>query len=379
LLLEKTPAGDLLKEENKALFLLFQGQRNVLSSSPWNGGYREDLRVAFNYDEKPADGYCRLRAATYQEHLRLIAAELGLDPARATGLSTAASMRNAAMAVETHGRLSVAAIVTAGVAVNGGRAGDPAAYEEQRLFPVKPGTINILLEIDAALPPAAMAGALITATEAKVAALQELLAGSNYSTGLATGSGTDGAILVSHPEAPLRLTDPGKHSKLGELIGRAVLGAVKEALARESDLTPESQHSVLQRFKRYGMDEEWLWRQYQKTARSKTGTGSGLSKAGFSQALKHLDRRGDWVAAASLYIHLMDQYAWGMLHETETSAAAAALLDGLGREWGSESGAGIPEPGPCDHTIQALRYAFAQTLLAGIAGTSAAKTRPGAG
>lgn len=48
------------------------------------------------------------------------------------------------------------------------------------------GTINILLYIDADLSKEALASALVSCTEAKVAAMQELLIASRYSCGIAT-------------------------------------------------------------------------------------------------------------------------------------------------------------------------------------------------
>ncbi|MFR4384092.1 MAG: hypothetical protein ACLT4X_07455 [Phascolarctobacterium sp.] len=49
---------------------------------------------------------------------------------------------------------------------------------------------------------------------------------------------------MANSESPLYLEGAGKHSKLGELIGRTVLKAVKRALAKQSGLTPECQHDV---------------------------------------------------------------------------------------------------------------------------------------
>jgi len=55
----------------------------------------------------------------------------------------------------------------------------------------------------------------------------------------------------------------GKHAKLGELIGKAVKSAVKtavkEALLKQSGLGPAYQHSLLKRWRRYGLTEESLW------------------------------------------------------------------------------------------------------------------------
>lgn len=53
---------------------------------------------------------------------------MGLDPARSTGIGTAARMENAAIVEETYEELKVAACVTAGVEGNAGCAGDPAGY-----------------------------------------------------------------------------------------------------------------------------------------------------------------------------------------------------------------------------------------------------------
>lgn len=61
---------------------------------------------------------------------------------------------------------------------------------------------NIMLFIDADLAEGTLARALVTCTEAKTAAIQELLVPSRYSNGIATGSDTDGTIVVSDAECP---------------------------------------------------------------------------------------------------------------------------------------------------------------------------------
>ena len=129
----------------------------------------------------------------------MIVKELGLNPQETTGLSTAASMDKAAIQRATFEDISVTAIVTGGVEKNGCRAGDPASFHErgEKIESLAAGTINIVLLIDADLTPGALTNALVTCTEAKTAALQELMAGSNYSHGLATGSGTDGIVYGS--------------------------------------------------------------------------------------------------------------------------------------------------------------------------------------
>jgi hypothetical protein len=189
---------------------------------------------------------------------------------------------------------------------------------------VKQGTINIILEIDANLPPGTMTRALVTCTEAKTAALQELIVGSRYSQGLATGSGTDGTIIISNPNSSVKLTDAGKHSKLGELIGVTVKTAVKEALYKETDLSPERQHSFLHRFKRYGLDEESLWRRYLNLFETPSFT-----KNDFIRYIYLMDKQDKVVVVSSLYIHLMDQFRWGLLNREEVKLEADLLLDNL--------------------------------------------------
>jgi adenosylcobinamide hydrolase len=94
------------------------------------------------------------------------------------------------------------------------------------------GTINVLLLTNAALSGGAMARAIMTITEAKTAALQDL---NVRSTSLpqyqATGTGTDNIIVVSGKMGkPLLLTSGS--TKIGELIGQSTKIAVSEALKK---------------------------------------------------------------------------------------------------------------------------------------------------
>lgn len=318
--------GDYVYRYYKSIVIPFNKPRLVMSTAPLNGGYREDLTAVFNHDCNPGAGMsCTLRAPTYEGHMRIVAHELGLEPDNTAGIATAASMENVAMRQESFDKLTVTAIVTGGVEVNGGRVGDPATYYEpynNGKAGQQHGTINIILVIDANLPPGTMARALITSTEAKTAVLQELLAGSNYSTGIATGSGTDGTIIVANPVSPITLLNAGKHSKLGELIGRTVKDALKEALFRQTGLCPKSQHSVLKRLKRFGINEETLWQCYQQQTEGKL-----LSKADFIDKLMAIDARGKLVTYISLYVHLLDQYSWDLLSIREVEEGCKGLLN----------------------------------------------------
>jgi adenosylcobinamide amidohydrolase len=321
--------GDTVERRPHALIARLNGRRCVLSTSALNGGIRDDLTAVFNHDCK-VDGRkdAPLKDTTYEGHLKIVASELGLDPNRTCGLTTAADMRNAALCVQSYENLAVTAVVTGGVDVNGGRVGEPACWHETDgdCFPVS-GTVNIMLFIGARLPEGTLARALVTCTEAKTAALQELLAPSLYSSGIATGSGTDWTIIVSDLESPLVLTFAGKHSKLGELIGRAVISAVKEALYRQTGLSPEQQFDIFSRIGRYGITRDAFLRE-KLTACLILGTPAQDAAAG----VEKLAKDPQLVVLTSLYVHLLDQLSWGLIPPEKTVDTANVLLREMGMD-----------------------------------------------
>lgn len=332
IVLHTLSTGDevIWRPENRSISIPFSKPTKVVSTSLLNGGYQENLTGVFNHNCGPDDGsHCKLRAATYHEHMKIMAQSVGFDPERTTGMGTAASMENVAIVVKQYKELVVTAIVTGGVEGNGGRVGDPTNYYApvEKLGAHKPGTINIMLVIDADMAPGTIARALVTCTEAKTAALQELMAGSLYSTGLATGSGTDQSVVIANPHSPLYFEGAGKHSKLGELIGLSVTQAVKEALFKQSGLCPEKQHSVLRRMKRFGVTGETLWQNYAAAA------GQPREKEMFLQALEQWEKNSQAVTYTSLYVHLMDQLQWELLSPVEVCDSGNEILQMMGRKF----------------------------------------------
>ena len=318
--LARLTTGDVAYRYDKSIVLVFSGRRKVLSTSLYNGGYHEDFEAVFNRDMTQGSGMpCESFAPTYVESMKIVAERLGLAPELTSGMGTAAHMENASIVSRSYKELTVTAIVTGGVETNGGRVGDPASY--YKTAEKKCGTINIMLVIDADLPPGILARALVTCTEAKTAALQELMAPSRYSTGLATGSGTDQTIVVANSESPLYFEGAGKHSKLGELIGLAVMAAVKEALAKQSGLTPAHQHDLLRRLRRFGVTEETLWQRYKEEVGD-----DALIKAQFIAALEKMTAVPALFPLGVLFIHLYDEHLWGLLEKGETWEAAEKLL-----------------------------------------------------
>ena len=76
-----------------------------------------------------------------------------------------------------------------------------------------------------------MVQSIVVATEAKTIALQDLDVRSSYNSVLqATGTGTDNIVVASGEG--LKISYAGGHSKMGEMIARAVTKATKEAIVK---------------------------------------------------------------------------------------------------------------------------------------------------
>ena len=319
--------GDQVFRHNNSIIVELAPGRSTLSTSWLNGGYREDLRYIYNHqvlhengDSHEADS---LEGGSVDAYAAIIAERLGLEPSYSTGLMTAANMENVAISTHSFRKLEVTAIVTGGIDINGGRAGDPASYyEEDGQFKMMPGTINIILLIGANVPQYAMLNAIVTATEAKTVAIQELMAPSQYSEGIATGSGTDMIVVVADNTSTNYLTDTGKHSKLGELIGKCVIEATQKALAQQTDLTPLSQCDMLVRLKRFDVDEN----KYLEVASILEGEKDELE---FISQLRDMAKKPALVSATSSILHIVDEISWGMIPEKPGIMAAFAAMKGI--------------------------------------------------
>lgn len=314
MLMHTLPNGDEVLRNDRTIIIKTHGCRKTLSTCAPNGGLHTGLKYIFNFTSQTPDEPCRMLAPTMDKHMEKEAERIGLDPAECTGLITAALMENAAICEMTYADVTVTAIVTAGIDHNGGRVGDTAVWHEKlgRSRLIRNGTVNTLLYISANLPDEAITRSLITATEAKTAALQELAAPSCYSSGLATGSGTDGTVIICDTESPVLLTLPNKHYKLGELIGRTVMTATKESLCKQSGLCPERQHDVFRRLGRFGLTQESI--------------ADRLPQGCTADDLHAVATDDRMATAAALCAHLLDELSWQLLSPDEAAAAAADIL-----------------------------------------------------
>ena len=323
--------GDHLTCTEQAAIFRFSGPRMVLSTGANGGGMRADLTAAFNYCDCGTAGVCRpMEGNNLQAHQRAVAKRLGLDPDHSTGLDTAANLDNMVVITKHWKDLQITAAVSGGADVNALCAGDPAFLAEADGVPcpVPPGTINIFLVTDRPLSPGAMAELIMTATEAKTAVLRDLMQGSSVSQELATGTGTDGMVIICGTGEEGMLLNAGKHFKFGELAALAVREAVTEALFRQTGFCAQEQHSVLRRLRRFGITAGKL------SADCLIRLPDQL--AAFSRTMEKLDRDAFLVSAVCLYVHLEDQRRAGMLTEMEAADWAEYLLGEVRRHYHCE-------------------------------------------
>nr|WP_297168003.1 adenosylcobinamide amidohydrolase [uncultured Dysgonomonas sp.] len=322
-----TFSNDKVYFDQESIIIHFNGHRNVVSTCNHNGGYREDIEYIYNNScgkKIEAGDIVRMKGNNMQEHYLDLTVELGLPANTTTGMSTAALMENMSVVSKSRESINVTAIVTAGIDINGGRAGDPAQFNEFTNEPldIRPGTINIFLLIDAKLDAGTLTRSLITATEAKSAALEELMANSLYSEGLATGSGTDNIIAVGNLESPTQLYNAGKHCILGELIGWTVKKAVQEALEKQSGMNTLRQASILWQNKRYGITAEKIHQCYQLLAGNQETTLETL----FPQINK-ITSCNKLTGQIAAIIHLIDQNRWRLIADNTLKEIALKYLN----------------------------------------------------
>jgi adenosylcobinamide amidohydrolase len=236
----------------------------VLSTSARNGGQREGLRFLVNHQSCEGADHRERHAVIMgnAEYHDLACGEIGIDPALAAMMQTAANVNYAAIVAASDLKVTVTAVVTAGVHGNAACAGDPATWRETETgwekVAAAPGTINTMVLINHALTEGALARAVITMTEAKSAALQRLAVRSLYSANFATGTGTDQYCVAARMESEgggKEFTSTSPHSKLGELIGVAVRDATLEALRWQNGLEVSSTRLLFHALGRYGVRE----------------------------------------------------------------------------------------------------------------------------
>ena len=97
-LLCETSGMEKIYRYDGAIVVKLPNGRNVLSAASLNGGYREECEAVFNHQPKPGTNLrccCDLEGGSVETYMKITAQRLGLDPAAAVGMMTAANMQNA--------------------------------------------------------------------------------------------------------------------------------------------------------------------------------------------------------------------------------------------------------------------------------------------
>ena len=220
------------------LLVSFNEKRRLISTL---NGYSKVRFVANSYQPDELAQVIMTDYAAFEEEFPRV---LGIPSGDLSFLSTGANMNNLAVCEKSYRDRIVCCLATGGVG-NALRSGvDKADWIEQNgVYAKALGTINIILLTNVTLTDGALAKAIITATEAKTAALQDMDARSSVSPeNLATGTGTDNMIVVSGTDFDKKVRTTGGHTKMGELIGATTKVAVAETIKKhEAMLARESQ------------------------------------------------------------------------------------------------------------------------------------------
>jgi adenosylcobinamide hydrolase len=214
-----TPWTVVIRE--RTLIVVFPALYRVLSWAPLGGGLVE-ARAIINHQVR-TDQY---PAQEPEVFLRTLARRLDLRTP-VVGLMTGVKMERLVRRVVQHDVVTIECCATVGLS-NALAVGDPATYEES------PGTINLIVVASQPLTVEALIEAVTIVTEAKVRMLYAAGVRSTVSDALATGTGTDCVAIACPMGAPVHRYC-GKHTRLGELLGRVVGDATEEGLRRIHD------------------------------------------------------------------------------------------------------------------------------------------------
>jgi iron complex transport system ATP-binding protein len=223
---ERPIPGVAVRIDAAAVLVSSERDLSILSSAVAGGGYGRYRAIVNMHVDDRYTGECP------EEDLAAFAASLGV-PGPFVGLMTAAYTQFARVAVESLGETTVAAVVSVGLSNTTCAGVTPPVGAGPS--PPPPGTINVILLVDADLSPAAMVNAVITATEAKTMTLAEWDVATPHGDP-ASGTSTD-AVVVACTGRGEKLSYAGPATTVGWLAARAVRAAMsricREKLARD--------------------------------------------------------------------------------------------------------------------------------------------------
>lgn len=174
------------------------------------------------------------------------------------------------------------------------------------------GEISLILLLDESIPDSTLARAGITATEAITAVVQDLRL--RYDGFNASGSVRQDILIVRNNDSPVQVRGAGKHSKMGELIGRSTIEAVS-ASASENGVDIRFRMSVTEMLAEQGFDQERLFRM--------SGTDD---LPAFLGKILDFDSDPRLLGAVSAVLHLNDEAEWGLVDKEVAMGAALGII-----------------------------------------------------
>jgi adenosylcobinamide amidohydrolase len=225
-----TPSVDepfIVRASRNAVTVSFPAPARILSWALLNGGFCRGDHIVNHCVDADDLRFC----AQPRTWLEKAVVNLGLE-GKTVAMATAVPMKHHAQASFGGLCAQVTCLATVGCG-NALAAGDPASVAITESTPALVHTINMIVLIQPALADEAMVEAIQIATEGGARALYEARVQSSVSNLPASGTGTD-CIAIASLGAGSGVPYCGKHTELGELIGRATHAAVQKSLALSS-------------------------------------------------------------------------------------------------------------------------------------------------
>lgn len=222
-MLNQTKLGNGIKlvQDENIIAVVSEKPLITINSAIHNGGYTQ-TKVIVNAQVTDEYGNVNLHNDPEAFILKNYK-KLGLEE-EFVGMITYAIVKDHELFSKSNKEATVTVIATAGC-THAESAGETIEFK-----PVE-GTINIIVLIEGNPTDSCLAGTIITATEAKTAALRELDLRSKWSGDEATGTITDAIAVAKTGEGP-SIIYGGPASPLGQMIGCCTRKAVKEAVIK---------------------------------------------------------------------------------------------------------------------------------------------------
>ncbi|HEX5423939.1 MAG TPA: adenosylcobinamide amidohydrolase [Candidatus Acidoferrales bacterium] len=219
----------------QTLVVSFCSPVDVISWAVLNGGRRQGVTHIINHHTEGLTAH-----EPPSKTLRRIVRDLGLR-GTVIGLMTGADVRLHSFSRASYKEMQAVALATAGCN-NLATVGEQGNFIEGESWPLSVGTVNLIVAVNHRFTHEAMLEALAISTEAKVKAIQEAGLLSRQTSEPATGTGTDCIAIACGTDREFHFC--GKHTKWGEMVGRASLESVRSALKAAAANTQHSSGEV---------------------------------------------------------------------------------------------------------------------------------------